>query len=58
MAQIITPFVGDYRLLTGGGVSVPGRGVVVIEPQAQVIYQGVQRDDFTALTVRASYVWG
>ncbi len=53
MAQII-PLVGDYRL-AGGGVSVVTGACVVIEPQAQVIYQGVQQDDFTPLTVRACH---
>ncbi|MCV5440824.1 AIDA-I family autotransporter adhesin YfaL/EhaC [Escherichia coli] len=37
---IIASLEAEYQWL-------PGRGVV-IEPQAQVIYQGVQQDDFTA----------
>ncbi len=53
MAQIITT-VGDYRL-AGGGVSVVTGAWCGIEPQAQVIYQGVQQDDFTAVTVRACH---
>ncbi|EFD0973809.1 AIDA-I family autotransporter adhesin YfaL/EhaC, partial [Escherichia coli] len=38
---------GIIASLEAGYQWLPGRGVV-IEPQAQVIYQGVQQDDFTA----------
>ncbi|HDQ5077731.1 TPA: AIDA-I family autotransporter adhesin YfaL/EhaC, partial [Escherichia coli] len=38
---------GIIASLEAGYQWLPGRGVVV-EPQAQVIYQGVQQDDFTA----------
>ncbi len=48
------PLVGDYRL-AGSRLSVlPGRGVV-IEPQAQVIYQGVHRMILPPLTMRACH---
>ncbi|MBW6101275.1 autotransporter outer membrane beta-barrel domain-containing protein [Escherichia coli] len=47
MAQIITTRRGLSPRWRRGISGYRGRGVV-IEPQAQVIYQGVQQDDFTA----------
>lgn len=49
---------GIIASLEAGYQWLPGRGVV-IEPQAQVIYQGVQQDDFTAANhARASQSQG
>ncbi|WP_251123238.1 autotransporter outer membrane beta-barrel domain-containing protein [Escherichia coli] len=53
MAWIITTHRG--LSLAGSRVSVVTGHGVVIEPQAQVIYQGVQQDDFTAATMRACH---